>query len=51
MNSRSLFIRSRVIPFFPGFREAGLSWVSFEATDELVGEEDESAEEAVVVPV
>ena len=42
---------SRVVPLFPGFWEPGLCGVSFDSTDELIVEDDKSAEEVVVVPV
>jgi len=44
-------MRSRVVPLFPGFWEAGLSGVSFESADKLVVKDDESAEEIMVVAV
>jgi hypothetical protein len=42
---------SRVVPFFPGLGEAGMSGVSVKAAEDLVVEEDASAEEVVVVAV
>jgi len=42
---------SRVVPLFPGFWEPGLCGVSFDSTDELIVEDDKSAEDVVVVAV
>ena len=50
-NSKSALIKSSVVPFFPGFRDAGLGGFVVAVSAELVAEENESAEEAVVVSV
>lgn len=50
-NSRSALIRSRVVPFLPRFGEAGFCGVVVETSDEVVVEEEEFSEEALVVPV
>lgn len=50
-NSRSLLIRSRVVPFFPGLWSAGLGGVAFDGTaEEVDNEEDDLSHDAVVVP-
>jgi hypothetical protein len=50
-NSRSAWISSRVVPFFPRLWEAGFRGVVIESADVLVVNEDESTEEVMVVPV
>jgi hypothetical protein len=50
-NSRSPFIRSRVVPFLPRFGEAGFCRVVVEAADVVVVDEEEFSEEALVMSV